>query len=63
MELVDALSVGIRVTVLEFWPILHHVLIFHSLVINFPLFTVFLSLPCQQSNLSYNIILMISFLF
>lgn len=35
MELVDALSVGVTVTVLEFWPILHHVLLFHSLVINF----------------------------
>lgn len=31
MELVDELSVGVRVTVLEFWLILHHVLIFTTL--------------------------------
>lgn len=61
MELVESLNVGTRVTVLEFWPILHHALMFHSLVMNFLLFTVFLSLPCQQSNLL--IILMMSFLF
>lgn len=35
MELVDASSAGVTVTVLEFWPMLHHILIFHSLVINF----------------------------
>lgn len=31
MELVDELSVGVRVTVLEFWLILPHVLTFTAL--------------------------------